>query len=70
MHSRLFNYAIVLIPKLILTYLRSNIGEERLSALTIMNLKADVTITINYNDVIQEFAETVHCEKHNSIFIF
>jgi len=47
----------VLSPKLIKTYFRSNIDEERLSALAIMNIKADITTTINYNDVIQELAQ-------------
>ena len=38
------------------SYLRSNIGEERLSALKIMNIVADVTTTISYDDITQEFA--------------
>jgi hypothetical protein len=31
-------------------------GEERLSALVIMNIDADVTTAINYDDILQEFA--------------
>jgi len=43
--------------KRIKSYLRSNIGEERLSALAIMNIEADVTTTISYDDIIHEFAQ-------------
>jgi len=43
--------------KRIKSYLRFNIGEEILSSLAIMNIKADVTKTICYNDIIQEFAQ-------------
>lgn len=43
--------------KRIQIYLRSNIGEERLSALAIMNTEADVTTVINYDELIQEFAQ-------------
>ncbi|XP_022168505.1 uncharacterized protein LOC111032465 [Myzus persicae] len=43
--------------KRIKSYLRSNIGEERLSALAIMNIESDITTTINYDDIIQKFAQ-------------
>ncbi|CAI6371600.1 unnamed protein product [Macrosiphum euphorbiae] len=36
---------------------RSSIGEERLSALAIMNIEADITTTISYDNIIQEFAQ-------------
>lgn len=37
------------------TYLRSNIDEERLTALVIMNIEADVTTAIKHDGLIQEF---------------
>jgi len=43
--------------KRIKSYLRSSIGEERLSALAIMNIEADITTTISYDNIIQEFAQ-------------
>lgn len=43
--------------KRIKSYLRSNIGEERLTALAIMNIESDVTTAISYDDIIQEFAQ-------------
>ena len=42
--------------KRIKSYMRSNIGEERLTALAIMNIGADITVEINYNSIIEEFA--------------
>jgi len=44
--------------KRIKSYLTSNIGEKRLSALGIMNVDARVTTALNYDDgVIQQFAQ-------------
>lgn len=43
--------------KRIKSYLRSNIGEERQSALEIMNIESDITTSISYDDIIQEFAQ-------------
>jgi len=43
--------------KRIKSYLKSSIGEERLSALAIMNIEADITTTISYDNIIQEFAQ-------------
>jgi len=42
--------------KLIKSYLRSNIGDERLSAIANMNIEADVTTAINYDDA-QQFIQ-------------
>jgi len=43
--------------KLMKSYLRSNISEERLSTLANMNIEADVTTAINCDDVIKQFAQ-------------
>jgi len=42
--------------KRIKTYLRSSTSEERLNYLAIMNIEADITTNIQFDDVIQEFA--------------
>jgi len=38
------------------TYLRSSTSEEMLNYLAIMNIEADITTNIQFDDVIQEFA--------------
>lgn len=42
--------------KRIKTYLRSSTSEERLNYLAVMNIEADITTNIQFDDVIQEFA--------------
>lgn len=43
--------------KLIKNYLRSTIGQERLSNLSIISIEYNIVKNINYDDVINEFAE-------------
>jgi len=43
--------------KLIKNYLRSTIGQERLSNLSIISIEYNIVKNINYDDVIDEFAE-------------
>ncbi|XP_060859956.1 uncharacterized protein LOC132937141 isoform X2 [Metopolophium dirhodum] len=42
--------------KRVKSYLRSNIKEERLNALAILNIENDITTKLNYNNVINNFA--------------
>lgn len=42
--------------KRVKSYLRSNIKEERLNALAILNIENDITTKLNYNHVINNFA--------------
>jgi hypothetical protein len=42
--------------KLIKTYLRSTMTQERLSNLAILSIENKITQTINFNDVIENFA--------------
>lgn len=42
--------------KLILSYLRSSMGQERLSALTLLSVEREVTDSINFDEVIDKFA--------------
>lgn len=39
------------------TYLRSVMNHDRLNSLAILNIESDLTTSINYDDVINEFAE-------------
>lgn len=43
--------------KRIKSYLRSTIKEERLNALAIINIESEITMRINYDDTINQFAE-------------
>ncbi|EZA54577.1 Zinc finger MYM-type protein, partial [Ooceraea biroi] len=43
--------------KLIKNYLRSTMGQERLSSLSILSIEHNIVKDINYDDVIDEFAE-------------
>jgi cell division protein ZapA (FtsZ GTPase activity inhibitor) len=42
--------------KRVKTYLRSKTGENRLNSLATLNIEADLTKTINFNDIIETFA--------------
>ena len=42
--------------KLIKSYLRSTMGESRLSALSILSIKSDLVETLSFDDIISEFA--------------
>jgi hypothetical protein len=42
--------------KQVKTYLRSSMGENRLNSLALLNIEADLTKTINFNDIIESFA--------------
>ncbi|KAK5643808.1 hypothetical protein RI129_007653 [Pyrocoelia pectoralis] len=52
------------VVKRIKNYLRSRISEERLNSLAILNIEADLTKSINYDSVIDEFVnQFVHRKK-------
>ena len=42
--------------KIIKNYLRSSIGQERLSALAIISMENDISETLSYERIINEFA--------------
>ena len=42
--------------KLIKAYLRSTVGESRLSALAILSIESDLVETLSFDDIISEFA--------------
>ena len=42
--------------KLILSHLRTSMGQERLLALTLLSVEQDLTNKINFDDVIDKFA--------------
>ena len=42
--------------KLIKSYLRSTMGESRLSALSILSIESDLVQTLSFDDIISEFA--------------
>jgi len=54
--------------KCIKPYLRSNMGEERLCALAILNIKTDVTTTISYEILFKNLLKIVHDENYKYIF--
>ena len=42
--------------KLIKSYLRSTMGENRLSALALLSIESDLVETLSFDDIISEFA--------------
>lgn len=42
--------------KIIKNYLRSTMGQERLSGLAVISIERDISTTVNYDDVIDQFA--------------
>lgn len=44
--------------KLIKNYLRNTMGQERLSALAVLSIEADIASKINYGPIIKEFSKT------------
>ena len=44
--------------KLIKNYLRNTMGQERLSALAVLSIEADIASKINYEPIIKEFSKT------------
>jgi len=42
--------------KLVKTYLRSQMGQARLSSLAILSIERDIAIKLNFDDVIKDFA--------------
>ena len=42
--------------KLIKSYLRSTVGESRLSTLSILSIKSDLVEALSFDDIISEFA--------------
>ena len=42
--------------KLIKSYLRSTVGESRLSALAVLSTESDLVETLSFDDIISEFA--------------
>lgn len=51
--------------KLILTYLRSSMGQERLSNLAILSIEKRMTAKLNYDDVVRDF---VNAKVRRSFF--
>lgn len=44
--------------KLIKTYLRNAIGQDRLNSLSIISIENEIANTINYEDIIEDFANS------------
>ena len=43
--------------KLIKNYLRNTMGQEKLSALTVLSIEADIASKLNYDTIIKEFSK-------------
>ena len=44
--------------KLVKNYLRSSMGQERLTSLSIVSIEYDVASSLNYDDIIDDFASS------------
>lgn len=49
------------------TYLRSVMNNDRLNALAVLNIESELTSSINYDNIIKEFAESQSRKKFKCI---